>query len=91
VDRVHRTLFCSLDAARPGRPSRNRDGPADSRTKPPHRGAAVPSRTARPRNAFIESPDPALLDAFASCVERAMSDLDLPRRALDDADPEELE
>ncbi|WP_437972879.1 hypothetical protein WMF11_27810 [Sorangium sp. So ce295] len=58
-----------------------------------HRAGAprFPSRTARPRNAFIEGPDPALLDAFASCVERAMSDLDLLRRALDDADPEELE
>lgn len=42
-------------------------------------------------NAFIESPDPALLDAFAACIEEAMSDLDLLRRALDNADPEELE
>jgi hypothetical protein len=42
-------------------------------------------------NAYINASDSALIDAFEKLIARAMEDLDLLRRALDEADPDLLE
>lgn len=41
--------------------------------------------------AYVEARDPAVLDAFAAIIERAMADPALLRRALAAADPDVLE
>jgi len=42
-------------------------------------------------NAYVNTNDPAVLDAFEAIVTRAMADMDLLNRAIDAADPEILE
>jgi len=42
-------------------------------------------------NAYINAHDPAILEAFAKAIQRAMTDLAYLRTALDGADPELLE
>ncbi len=42
-------------------------------------------------NAYINAHDPAILDAFGRAIQRAMTDLDYLRDALDRADPDLLE
>lgn len=42
-------------------------------------------------NSYINAHDPAILDAFAKAIHRAMTDLAYLRTALDSADPDLLE